>query len=203
MFRASSLLQNTRLDKEYELADISKKLKIPVKYLQALETEDTKNFPQEPYCSLMVKDYADFLGLNGQETLKLFRRDFETRRKVKSSPKTFFVFTPKFTFTVSIALTVLFFSVYLISEYFKFNRPPKLKVDWPGNSIILGSIYDLSGTTDAEATIRVNGDLILVNPDGSFSKKINLVSGDNKIIIESKSLNGKTSTEEKIIKSNQ
>ncbi len=203
MFRASSLLKNTRLDKEYELADISKKLKIPIKYLEALENEDTLNFPQEPYCSLMIKDYADYLGLNGQETLRLFRRDFETKRKSKSRQEKFFAFTPKFTFILTIFITILLFSFYLVSEYIKFNRPPKLKVNWPSNTITLGSILDLTGVTDPEATIKVNNDLILVDPSGNFEKKINLSNGDNKITIESKSPTGKITVDEKIIKSNQ
>ena len=73
MLRASALLKNTRLDRELDLLEISKKLKIPVKSLTAIENEDIVNFPQEPYCSLIVKDYADFLGLNGSNILCLFR----------------------------------------------------------------------------------------------------------------------------------
>jgi len=83
MFCASSLLKNTRLDKEWELVDISKKLKVPVKYLEAIENENVGSFPQEPYCSLIIKDYADYLGLNGVDVLALFRRDFDQKRKTK------------------------------------------------------------------------------------------------------------------------
>jgi len=90
MFRASSLLKNTRLDKEWELADISKKLKISIKYLQAIEDEDIVNFPQEPYCSLIIKDYADYLGLNGSDIVSLFRRDFDQRKKSNQTHLLFF-----------------------------------------------------------------------------------------------------------------
>ena len=62
LFQASSLLKNTRLDKEWDLTDISKKLKVPVKYLEALENGQIACYPEEPYCSLIIKDYADFLG---------------------------------------------------------------------------------------------------------------------------------------------
>lgn len=203
MFCASSLIKNTRLDKEIEIIDISKKLKIPVKYLEALENEDIDKFPQEPYCSLIIKDYADFLGLNGQEILSLFRRDFEQKRKTKSGKKSFFSFTPQFTFIISIIITIILFSSYLISEYIKFNRPPKLKVIWPSESVVLGSSIELNGTTDQESTVRINQDLIIVDPKGNFQKKINLVNGDNKVLVESKSSNGKTTLEEKVIKSNQ
>jgi hypothetical protein len=201
MFRTSSLLKNTRLDKEYELLDISKKLKVPVKYLISIEEEDIKNFPQEPYCSLIVKDYADYLGLNGQETLSFFRRDFEQKKKNKSLKKDFFSFTPQFTFSVLIGIILISFIFYLTTEYIKFNRPPKLKINWPEN--IAGETIDLSGITDPDSTIRINQDLIIVDDKGNFQKKIFLSSGsETKVVVESKSPSGKTTIEEKIFKTN-
>lgn len=199
MLRASSLLKDTRLDKEYELLDISKKLKIPVKYLTAIENEDTKDFPQEPYCSLIIKDYADYLGLNGQEILSFFRRDFEQKKKSKSFKRGGFSFTPQFTFTVLVGIIIISFIFYLTIEYFKFNRPPKLKIDWPEN--ISGESIDISGITDPDSTIRINQDLIIVDAQGNFQKKIILIPNqETKVIIESKSPSGKTTIEEKILK---
>jgi cytoskeletal protein RodZ len=203
MFRASSILKDARLDREIELTDISKKLKIPVKYLEALENEDIKNFPQEPYCSLIVKDYADFLGLHGNDILSLFRRDFEQKRKSKPHNVNLFSFTPKFTFTVSILAIIVMFSFYLLNEYIKFNRPPKLKINWPSESITLGNTLDITGITDSESTVKINQDLIIVDSKGNFQKKVNLMEGENRIVVESKSSSGKVTVEEKIIKSNQ
>lgn len=201
MMRTSSLLKTTRLDKEYELADISKKLKVPVRYLVAIENEDIKNFPQEPYCSLIIKDYADYLGLKGQEILSFFRRDFETRRKSKSVQKNNFSFTPQLTFKISILIIVLGFIFYLTFEYIKFNRPPKLKINWPEN--VSGENFDLSGITDPDSTVKINGDLIIVDNKGDFQKKIQTGSQEEiKISVESQSPSGKTTSEEKTIKVN-
>ncbi|MFA6184863.1 MAG: helix-turn-helix transcriptional regulator [Candidatus Shapirobacteria bacterium] len=201
MLRTSSLLKNTRLDKEYELTDISKKLKISVKYLTAIENEEVKNFPQEPYCSLIIKDYADYLGLNGQEILSFFRRDFEQKKRIKSVKKSGFSFTPQFTFSVLIGVIIIGFIFYLTSEYIKFNRPPKLKINWP--ETINNESFDLTGITDPDSTIRINKDLIIIGSNGSFQKKIQTGSdGEIKIIVESKSPSGKTTVEEKTLKIN-
>jgi len=201
MLRTSSLLKNTRLDKEYELADISKKLKIPVKYLTAIENEDIKNFPQEPYCSLIVKDYADYLGLNGPQSLSFFRRDFEQKKRGKSVKKSGLSFTPQFTFSILIGVIIIGFIFYITSEYIKFNRPPKLKINWP--ETIISESFDLTGTTDTDSTIRINEDLIIVDSNGSFQKKIQTGSaGEIKITVESKSPSGKTTVEEKTLKIN-
>jgi len=201
MFYASSLLKNTRLDKEWELSDISKKIKVSVKYLEAIENEQINCFPQEPYCSLIIKDYADYLGLNGTDILALFRRDFDQKRKTKNIPKSTFSFTPKFTFIVSIIFIILLFSIYLTSEYFKFHQPPKLKVNWPLEATVSSSVIEINGITNPESTIRINDDLIIINSDGSFQKKISLSSGKNTVTVESTSPNGKTTVEEKVINS--
>lgn len=200
MMRASALIKNTRLDKDLDLVEISKKLKIPVKSLAAIENEDVPNFPQEPYCSLIVKDYADFLGLNGSNILCLFRRDFDQKKKNKNNTRNFFSFTPQFTFKISIIAILILFSSYLVFEYIKFNQPPKLKINWPLDTVITNSAISLTGTTDIEATIRINDDLIIVDNQGNFNKKIDLGEGENKITVESKSPSGKVTYEEKIIK---
>lgn len=201
MFQASSLLKNTRLDKEWDLSDISKKLKVPAKYLEALENDQVTCYPEEPYCSLIIKDYADYLGLNGNDVLSLFRRDFEQKNKTKNSPKNSFSFTPKITFTISIILIAIIFIFYLVTEYYKFHLPPKLKVNWPLEATISASTFEINGITDPESTIRINDDLIMVNADGSFQKKITLDNGENLVTIQSTSPNGKTTTEQKTINS--
>lgn len=200
MFRASNILNNARLEKELDLNDISKKLKIPVRYLEAFETENISNFPSEPYCSLMVKDYADFLGLNGKEILSVFRRDFEQKRKSGASTKEKFSFTPQKTFTFTVVILLFIFSVYILSEYIKFNKPPKLKVNWPSKSIVVDNNVEISGITDPESTISINGDLVLVDNNGKFQKKITFATSEAKIRVESKSLSGKTTIDEKILK---
>ncbi|HEX8923288.1 MAG TPA: helix-turn-helix domain-containing protein [Patescibacteria group bacterium] len=203
MFRASSLIKNARLDRELELADISKKLKIPFRYLEAIEEEKKNLFPQEPYCSMIVKDYADFLGLNGQEILSLFRRDYEPKRKIKPKAQSFFYFTPRFTFIISVILFVGVFSFYLIFEYIKFNKPPELKVNWPSDLTAQNGSVEITGITDPEATIRVNQDLVIVDQNGNFQKKVDLTGSETKITIESKSPSGKTTVDTKTIKSSR
>lgn len=201
MFQASSLLKNTRLDKEWDLSDISKKLKVSTKYLEALENGEISCYPQEPYCSLIIKDYADYLGLNGKDVLALFRRDFEQKNKIKKTSRNSFSFTPKVTFGISVVLVVVIFIFYLISEYYKFQLPPKLKVNWPLEATVSASTVEINGITDQESTIRINDDLIMVNNDGTFQKKINLNTGENLVTIQSTSPNGKTTIEQKTINS--
>lgn len=199
MFCTSDLLKKTRIEKDLSVEEISKKLKIPAKYLTALEEEDTTSFPPQPYCSLIIKDYANFLRLDGQDILKLFLRDFSIQNNQKRQKQKTFSFTPQLTFTLLTIVSFIGFSLYLVSEYIKFNRPPQLKVNWPTQQILNSSAFDLSGSTDSESTVRINQDLVIVDPQGNFQKKLILSSGENKILVESQSPAGITTSQEKTL----
>lgn len=198
MKRASTILESARLDRELDFLEISKKTKIPAKYLIAFENEKVADFPSEPYCSLMLKDYADFLGLNGEELLCLFRRDYD-RKSPKIITKHFlFSMNPQVAFTLFVILLSLIFALYLLTEYLKFNRPPKLKVNWPQN--ISGENIQISGITDPQATVKINDSLVIVSEDGSFQKNIEVSTSEAKVVIEAKSPAGVLTKDEKVLK---
>ncbi len=198
MFRASVILKNAREDRDLEINEVCKKLKISAKYIEAIESENRSQFPEEPYCSLIIKDYANFLGLNSDDVLSLFRRDFANVTKSKTSDSKRWFFTPQFTFKIAVFFSIIVFASYLVMEYVKFNHPPDLKVNWPTTETLVQPTFDLTGITDPDSTIRINSDLIIVNADGSFEKKITLPgSGSSTIVVESKSPSGKVKTEQR------
>jgi cytoskeletal protein RodZ len=197
MFRASAILKNAREDRDLDIKEVCKKLKISPKYIEAIESEKRSEFPEEPYCSLIIKDYAHFLGLNSDDILSLFRRDFANVAKSKTAGSKKWFFTPQFTFKIAIFVSIIIFASYLIMEYVKFNHPPELKINWPAGSSLTQSSFDLTGITDPDSTVRINNDLIIVDSNGAFEKKITLSSDSSKIIVESKSPSGKTTVEEK------
>ena len=198
MNRASVILKNAREDKSLEVSEISKKLKISKTYLEAIEAEDIGNFPAEPYCTLIIKDYATFLGLNGEDILSLFRRDYASPVKSQPVKNNQFSFTPQAVFKFGVMLAVVFFVTYIITEYLKFNRPPQLEVIWPEEqSIVQNSNIEISGTTDPEATIKINNDPIIIDQSGNFHKSIVFQNSELKVIVESTSHSGKTTIAEK------
>ena len=198
MFRASIILKNARQDHSLEISEVSKKLKISAKYIESIETENKSKFPQEPYCSLIIKDYANYLGLNGDDILSLFRRDFANTCQNKTKNSRWQFFTPQSTFKIAVIVSIVFFATYLIIEYLKFNQAPSLIVNWPSSTNLSQLTLDLTGITDPESTIRINNDLIIVDEEGKFSKKFTFSSSDSStIIVESKSPSGKITTLEK------
>lgn len=199
MLRASAVLKNTRLDKGYEISEISKKLKIPPKHLAAIEEEAVGSFPSEPYCSLIVKDYSEFLGLNGADVLSLFRRDFSSKVSSGYRHRLFFSVTPSFTFFLAVITLIIIFTGYLLVEYFRFNRPPSLQVTWPKNIPTQSTSVAIVGFAEPESTVRINQDLVIVDPDGSFQKKISTTAPELQVTVESTSANGRKTIETRVL----
>jgi len=198
VFRTSIILKNAREDKDLSIVEVSKKLKISPRYLEAIESEDRGAFPSEPYCSLIIKDYANFLGLNGDDIISLFRRDFALKQSRKPTSTSKFSLTPQTFFVIGLCLTLIVFVGYVVTEYLKYNQAPPLKVNWPeDSSLSLASKIEITGTTDAEATVRINNDLIIVDQFGNFKKVFAFSAPEQKIVVESHSHSGKTTSLEK------
>jgi hypothetical protein len=62
------------------------------------------------------------------------------------------------------------------------------------------NLIEITGSTDDDATVRVNQDLIMVDSNGNFKKQLTLPSTETKIDVEAKSPSGKTTVVEKIYK---
>lgn len=199
MYNVAEIFKNAREDRGFSIDEVSKKTKIPKRYLASFETTSDTNHPPEPYCSLYIRNYALFLGLNGDNILALFRRDYATIYNPKAAfyEDNSFINPQRF-FKIAIIFITIIFASYLLLQYQQFNRPPEFTVTWPNSPTNEESII-LFGKTSSETTIRINQDLIIVDKDGNFRKQITLSFGENPITIEAGARNGKTNKETKTI----
>jgi len=84
-----SLLKQTRLSFGYQLSTISQKIKIAEKYLAALENDDYHRLPGPAYTKGFLRHYADFLGLETEEVINLYKKEsffFEIKQQVLKQP---------------------------------------------------------------------------------------------------------------------
>jgi cytoskeletal protein RodZ len=66
-------LKAARESKGFTYEQVSRDTNIAVRYLEALETENFTNFPGEPYLLGFLRNYGEYLGLDVQELLSLYR----------------------------------------------------------------------------------------------------------------------------------
>lgn len=185
-------LQQARLFKNLKIEDIAKEINIRPEYLTALEEERFDKLPAGLYGKNFIREYASFLGLNVKGILS----DWEAQtfnnspedpfsRKILANHK--FIIFPKIIRNLLIISAIIFCFLYL-SFYFKqIISPPKLIITRPETNLALSATnIEISGQTEKEAEITINGELVLNNNDGYFSQTINLKKGLNNIIIKAK-----------------
>jgi len=67
MLSVGKLLQGARLEQRLDLATVSARTKMSVRYLEAIEADDRTSLPSGFFYKSFVDQYARFLGLNTQE----------------------------------------------------------------------------------------------------------------------------------------
>ncbi|MCJ7805353.1 helix-turn-helix domain-containing protein [Patescibacteria group bacterium] len=197
-------IKNARSKKRYSLAKVEDETKIKKEFVEAIENEKWEQLPEYPVLVGFVKNLSRFLGLEERSTVALLRRDYPPK-KLSINPKpdvsSKFSWSPKLTFFVGIAVVLVAIFGYLAFQYYKFITPPRLSVNEPQqNEVVKVRDFKVFGTTDPDATVRVNNQPALVNDDGSFTVDIAIYEGTNEIVISATSRSGKTTTIHRNIK---
>ena len=85
--KLSELLTRRRKELDLSLDDIERNTRIGKKYLKLLEAGEYSNLPNDVYTRGYVKNYADFLGFDTKEIIKLYskeRHEYESGMGLKS-----------------------------------------------------------------------------------------------------------------------
>lgn len=196
-----TILRRARERRRLTQDDVSSYIKIPNKYLRAMESDDYAIFSDKVHAKGFLKLYSDFLNLNTLELSALWRREYEKifDSKVKNLPPVskpieypkYFI-TPSMLFVSFIFICVLGFFGYLYYQYRNYTGAPNLLVYSPKENLVVEKdVLDITGTTDLDAEIFINNQKIVLNPDASFAESIKLKEGLNTISIKSLNKLGK------------
>jgi cytoskeletal protein RodZ len=66
-------LQGTRETKGYSIEQVARETHIAKRFIEAMEAEDFEEFPGEPYLLGFLRTYANFLDLDGDELVTLYK----------------------------------------------------------------------------------------------------------------------------------
>ena len=183
--------------KKLSLVKIARDLRIKKEYLEALEAGDWQNLPEPPFVRGFIKSYAQYLGLDANHTLAIFRREFDERKYPRKSAyerQKRLMFTPNKFVNLVLIIAVMTFIIYLAIGYTSLLSSPKLEVFAPPNDLTISVPYVVvSGQVEKGATVAIEGQIVPVDENGNFSYQLALVEGQNIIeIIASKRLSPKS-----------
>lgn len=198
---AGDILQQSRKEKNLSLQQVSKRINVPVAYLEALEAGDWEALPKGDYGRYFLRQYARFLQLNEDELLKQYPGP--NIAKVVQPPKHAPVNTAKTIhplrrlILVLIALVVV---VYLVIAARSIFLPPQLEIISPsidGTSFFPSVL--VSGITSPGTEVVVNNEAVGVTEEGRFTVSISLRPGLNTLLIKArKSLSREAVVERRI-----
>jgi len=150
-----------------------------------------------------LREYALFLGLN----YKKLAEEFEAEINVLEPKKQPEIFSkqriksrhlwamPKIIKNILIFLIICVCFIYLGYRLSKIIAPPFLTVDSPAANLVTDQNSLLvSGRTEAEANLIINGQTVLTDIAGNFSQIINLKYGVNVITITANKKYSRSST---------
>lgn len=202
------ILRETRTSKGLTLEQVEKATKIRKKFLHAIESDDYAVIPSQAYTKGFIKNYSEYLGLNSRNMMAFFRRQTEEVSKSSLLPKRAqeaidkprYVLTPGRFIFILVACLLLLLLGYFSLQYRQLQVPPKLIVDSPKEQVVTNAKrIDVTGTTDPDATVSINGVGVLVRSDGKFFDQVQLFPGANSITIVAVSRFGKSSTVTRVV----
>lgn len=191
MKTTGQILKEKREEKQISLDEVAQETKIRKPYLAALEKDDYQSLPSVTTGKGFIRNYAQFLDLNSEKIVAIFKRDYRRTKEQKSifplrkDLNKQFKWGPKKTLIVVIGLFLFVFLAYLGYQYHGLLGKPRLEIYSPtDNQQLTEEQVEVEGRTDPDNSVSINDDLTQLNDQGEFSYRLRLVSGENKIIIE-------------------
>lgn len=181
------VIKNARVGKGLNLSDVAKATKIKEKVLSQIEADKFFEFSSFGHLLGLVKNYGEFLGQDPDYLTALLRRQVASPKIQKPA---YFALPNLFPFfrTPAIAVFILIsVFIYLAFQLINLRTGPKLEVFQPqaGTVVNLAKIQ-ITGVTDPEAQVTVNGQKIPTNTQGEFSLEFELQKGINLVEIVAK-----------------
>lgn len=192
------IIENARRRKRLSFKKLEEITKIKAAFIQAIEEENWQILPTFATVLGFVKSISAALDIDEKTAVATLKRDYPPKKiNINPKPDVFskFSWSPKLTFIIGIATVILVILGYLGFQYVKFISPPKVTVESPvEGQTVSGKSVLVFGTTDPDAKITINNQLVLLDEEGKFSASVAINSETTEIVIKAISRSGKERT---------
>lgn len=185
-------LRTTREKKGLKLTQVSRALKLPVKYLEALEAGEWYELPHGDYARYFLRAYAVFLGIAPEPLLQELEQVVEQKDLPVTTISTIKgkhlnkPLTHPFR-RLLLVLVVLGILIYLGLVAWRTFLSPSLNIISPAIDFTTNSsVVVVSGITKPGVQITINAEIVQVTNEGRFSIPVSLIPGLNTIAIVAK-----------------
>lgn len=179
-------------------------VKVPARYLVAIESGSFNELPGEVYGKNFVRAYAGYLGLECQEYIDLYRTHHAVYRKTKKDlpldirkpveriSRIHLIVTPRLIRNAALGLMAFACLMYLGVKIKGVVTPPVLVVEQPTSNVVTTEPFiNIQGYAERDTTLAINGQQVLADNNGVFTETLELQSGVNVIEIVANKRHGK------------
>lgn len=186
------------------LSEAEHRTKVRRSFLNAFETDRFSDLPETLYARNYLRTYLQSLGVadadyyitrweEARGTCDFVDASRLPRQRVRAGA---FIVTSRFLKIAGVAAVLLAVTAYIGSEVRSIASPPPLVVLGPIDGLATGeAVVTVTGKTDPGTNVKVNGQDILLNSDGSFETPVTLERGLNVISVEGAKRYSRSSTE--------
>ncbi|MFH1425873.1 MAG: helix-turn-helix domain-containing protein [Candidatus Kerfeldbacteria bacterium] len=186
------------------MTEIARAIKVPQRYLEALESGRYSDLPSPVYVTNYLKLYCRELGVRWEKIeedykreIRAFHPDVQRKQESKRHKPVGTGSTPHqrkplliprlLRFGVA-GIVVLLLVIYFSWEIVQLLSPPELVIEYPTEDVIVADRkITIRGKTEPEAIVEINGQGISVDPDGRFIEDVYLHEGLNSLRITTRS----------------
>jgi cytoskeleton protein RodZ len=198
MITFGEFFKEVRVSRGWDYAEVERRTKIRKEFIRSIEKQEWHKLPEYTVLFGFIKNLAKYYEVDEGKAIALFRRDYPPQKDLDLNPKPAerkkLSWSPKLTFVFGIVAVLLVVSTYLGIQYINFVKPPKLEVIEPTESqVVTTRQVKVLGTTDPEATVKVNNQPLLISDQGVFEDMVNVAAETQEIEVKSTSRSGKES----------
>ncbi|MBI4239716.1 helix-turn-helix domain-containing protein [Candidatus Uhrbacteria bacterium] len=191
-----ALLRSARAQYELTLEEVSQALLIRKETLQHFEYDRLTQIPEKMYREQFLKTYATYLGLPWDRVCEYYqaqqRDDVPQRQIMPSLQSSQFWVAHRIMKNSLFAVVALGIVSYIFFLSMDASKGPHLVVtNPPDNFSAHADTVVVAGQTTEDAGVRINGQPIVKNKDGSFEQVVSLQEGVNRIQISATKKSGK------------
>lgn len=191
-------MRNRRLERKLTFTQAAAATKIPPATLKWLEKNQFNRLPAFPYLQGMVQNYAKYLKLDPVRAAAVLRRDYDQVRKQTGPVLGRSLEPPRLVAWLekpqALYLGGLLLAVILVGwSLWRVYQPPLLVVDSPVAGQTALNPLAVSGRTDRDAGLSLNGKTLNLRPDGSFATEFIAAPGGQELVFRAVSRRQKVS----------
>ena len=189
MITAGEVLKNKRESLKKDINTVSADTKIQRRYLEYIESNQFDKFDSNIFAIGFLKIYAQYLELDVEKVLALYRRSTKTKPTVTKKnnvliKRSKFKVSPKLIGVITLSVFLISVIGYIGYQIYMFQKPPILTISQPVDEYISNEENILiKGITQISTVVEINGTKIDVNDSGEFESEYTLTQGVNTLSV--------------------